>query len=495
MGLLVGVVQAVEGRPRGFHLVLRRLFRELHPIELLELLPERDERLGLLLLARRNLLDVDVPRLDLPDLAVSGELERELLLAVARGLDRSGRGLRFVGERVEAGEARGQRLDRLVQLLNQIARRGDESRLIRAVHRPFKRQPSEQHLGVGVVVLVQIHQAQLAVLQGLARVIGHRVPEALRGGERRPVLLAEHQNVGRDLGSGVLLEGVVGQADRRDQVGAVRGPLAELGRCVRVQRALAADFHHEAARLEGVDRAGQHVVVQAELREPLVVGAIGRERHVADDEVLAVGLHRGLLEPDVVQRGLGVELAEHPPRELVQFHERHAAAVGDLAGHQADHMADASAVLEHPPAGEPQLLDHAPEPVLDDLAAGVVGVEGRGRGGVELLVAEQVLGLLVLVVVLLAPVDRALVNVADVPAFLLGLQVVLVPRPLDPVEHLREPAPPDVLGENLLLVRRGVAVLGLECLEQLDRPEVGLDLGDVAAGDQGVVRPYAVISV
>lgn len=98
--------------------------------------------------------------------------------------------------------------DGFLQLPVQVrAGRGDERLLVRPIHGAFLGHPPEHHIRVLGVILVQLNRLALV---GLRR---HRAREVLAL-ERRPVPLAEEQDVRRDLGARVLLEGRVRQPYR-----------------------------------------------------------------------------------------------------------------------------------------------------------------------------------------------------------------------------------------------------------------------------------------
>ncbi len=183
--------------------------------------------------------------------------------------------------------------------------------------------------------------------------------------------LAKEDDVGND-GRPLILEGVVGQADRAEEVGPRRKIFA-CGSVRLVEREAAGNERQHAAGGERVNRPGKEIVVQGEALRPVVITDV-RERDVAND-----GFDRRrpcvaeVLDPDVMA---GIERAGDPARNAV-----HLDADKAHAGRRCSHEAPGSASrLKHERAGRNAEPFKPGKSCAHDDRRRVEGIEGRAPG-------------------------------------------------------------------------------------------------------------------
>ena len=338
------------------------------------------------------------------------------------------------------------------------------------------------------------------------------------------VRLPQDEDIGGDLGAGVFLEGVVGQAHGGHELAVIVQvvPLSTGG----LHRVGGGDEGDEAAGFHLGKGTSEEVVMQVEILAELRLGlswALLGEGHVGDEQVEAVVRNAGVLEAHTghfaVGRGhgrihacLGIQAGENAGGDVVEFGGFPLGAVGDVLRLHADEVADTAPWLHGAAAFEAELGDGLPHGV-NDRRCGEVGVERAFLGGVEFLFGKLGLEALVGFEVGVRPVEDALVffggvvgievlpfgKVAAIPAGL-GGDVALCPEfevvvfaGADGVEGFLHPSPAGVSGEDLLFLGRGIAAGGVQLAHELHGGEVGFEFGLVAL--RGHVARDAVVAV
>ena len=242
----------------------------------------------------------------------------------------------------------------------------------------------------------------------------------------------QEDDVGHHLRTGVGLEGVVGQADRAQQLRPLRDVLTDFGRLF-VHRIAGGHKGDHAAGSNLVERLGKKVVVngKTELVISPVVDLILSKGHVADgkvEEIPSVGGFKAC-HGNVC---LGIELLGDSAGDAVQLHAVEPAAFHALRQH-TEEVAHAHAGLQNVAGLEAHVL-HRVVNGADNGGAGVVGVEGRGAGGGVFLRGKC------------------------------GVQLCkfVFPVILAFIKSIRKPAPADVFGENVLFFGRGLSAVKLQ---------------------------------
>ena len=330
----------------------------------------------------------------------------------------------------------------------------------------------EQHVGVGDVILVE----RLAIWMGEGPVVclahgdlGHVGP-GLSLELLTLDLAAQEDDVRGDRGIGVALEGVLGQADRPNQVGLAGEQLTGLGAGL-VHRALRGDEGDDPARPGHFDGLAEIVIVeiQALLVVLAIVGLHVRERDVGDHQIEEPFRERGLLVALLVDRGLLIKLLGNPRREAVHFDARQLGAAGYSLRHETEEMPDAGRRLEHAPPREAQAVNSVPHGA-DDVGRGVVRVDRRGPGRLPFFVGQNFLQFI-------------------------GAVIPAAPIVLGPVrvERLGHPTPADVLDQDFLLCRRRKAFFTLDRFEGFNGRDVVPEflnqpaLADLVGGSYSIV--------
>ena len=353
---------------------------------------------------------------------------------------------------------------RHLEMLHGVGKLGGEVRagdglaggvLLVAVHTLVKAHGAQHHLRVVGKVAVDRHP-----VRRLAQV--HPVGVHLRG----PVPFLEKEDVRRDLGARVALEGVVGEAHRAQQIGLLRQQLAD-GGVLLVQGAVGGDERHQPTGAHLVQALGEKVVVDEEV--VLVVAPVRHlvlpEGDVGDGEVEEVIGKGRLFKAGHGDVGVLVELGGEAARDAVQLHAVELGAPQGLR-HQPQEVAHAAGGLQDVAGLEAHALN-GPVHGLDDGGGGVVGVEGGALCGPVLLVGQQ----------------------------LLELGVFLGPLRLVVPKGVGQTAPADVTGHDLLLLRGGGAPVPLDLLQEPDGGDVGPELGLGASFPQGVVGDVVVVAL
>ena len=356
--------------------------------------------------------------------------------------------LRNLGDPVLAVDAG----DGPLQLLGQVCAGGGMHGVVVAVPGTLEAGTAQHHLRV----VIEIDVDRVAVL-----VLHDAYPVGQLDGGFLPLL--EKDDVRHDVRPGVGLEGVVGEPDGPQQIGALRQVLPH-GGILAVHGVAAGDEGHDAAGAELVQGLGEEIVVDREAQ--LVVSGVAdlviAEGYIADGGVKEVlGVRAVLIAPhhDV---GLGVELLGDAAGDGVQLHAvqpgrghglRQAA---EEAAHAAGGLQDVAGLEAHAAQG---LVDGP-----DDDRRREVGVQGAGPRRSVLVPGQQ------------------------------GLQLDVLVGPLGFVrrEGVRDAAPAHVAGEDLLLVGGRGAPLGLDGLQNPDGGGVGGVLGLGASNAKIVVRDAEV---
>ena len=357
--------------------------------------------------------------------------------------------LRNLGDPVLAVDAG----DGPLQLLGQVCAGGGVHGVVVAVPGTLNAGASQHHLGV----VVEIDVDRVAVL-----VLHDAYPVGQGGVGFLPLL--KKDDVRHNVRPGVGLEGVVGEPDGPQQIGALRQVLPH-GGILAVHGVAAGDEGHDAAGAELVQGLGEEIVVDREAQ--LVVSGVAdlviAEGYIADGGVKEVlGVRAVLIAPhhDV---GLGVELLGDAAGDGVQLH-----AVQPGRGHGLRQAAEEAAHAAGGLQDVAGLEAHAAQGLVDgpnDDRRREVGVQGAGPRRSVLVPGQQ------------------------------GLQLDVLVGPLGFVrrESVRDAAPAHVAGKDLLLVRRGPAPVGFNGPQSPDGGDVGGILGLGAPDAQIVVRDAEVV--
>ena len=255
---------------------------------------------------------------------------------------------------------------------------GSHRVVLPAVLSAFSSGPPQHHLRVVDEILVD-DKAVLG-LAGLGPV---------RRDVNGPVPLLQEEDVGDHFGSGIGLEGIVGQPDGPQQLGPL-GQIPAHGGILGIHCVAGGYKSHHAARTHLVQRLGKEIVVdvEAQLVVGFIVDLILAEWHVADGKVVKIPLV-GSLKARHRDVGLGVELPGNASRNAVQLHAVQPAFCHALREHPEE-VAHTHRRLQNVAGTEAHalygLIDGA-----DHGGAGVVGVEGGGPGRSVFLRGQQLL--------------------------------------------------------------------------------------------------------
>ena len=249
------------------------------------------------------------------------------------------------------------------------------------------------------------------------------------------VPLLKKDNIRNDIRTGVGLEGVVGQADRAEEVRAL-GDILPCGAVLGVHGVAGGDEGHHAARTHLIQRFCEKVVVngKTELVKSPVADLILSKRYVAHGEVEEV-LPVGGFKAGHGNIRLGIELLCDSAGNTVQLHAVEPAAFHALRQH-TEEVAHAHAGLQNVAGLEAHIL-HRVVNGADNGGTGVVGVQRGGAGGGVFLRCEHAFQFIIF----------------NAPSCLVC------------VESVRKPAPADVLGEDMLFLRGGVSALGFDLFQ------------------------------
>ena len=266
------------------------------------------------------------------------------------------------------------------------------------------------------------------------------------------VTLLQEDDVADHIRTGVGLEGVVGQADRAQQLRPLRDVLTDFGRLF-VHRIAGGHKGDHAAWTHLIQRFGEKVVMdgKTELVVSPVVDLVLSKGHVADGKVEEIPPVGGFKACHGNVR-LGVKLLGNAPGDAVQLHTVQAASL-HLLREKSEKVSDAHGRLQNV-AGLEAHVSNGFIDCLDNRGTGVVGVQGRcsGRG------------------VFFGRKRR------------IKLRKFVFPVILAFIKSVRKPAPAHISGQDFLLLRRGLCALKLQLLQEIDcryiRPELRLCAAD-----------------
>ena len=328
---------------------------------------------------------------------------------------------------------------------------GHQRRVTGPVHATEGAELAQHVVRVRLEVFVERHGG--AVLVG---VVHHIHPAGAVGLLTRGAALQD-DDVGSHFGAGILRKGVVRQADSPYQIGTLGDVLAGLV-AVAVQEAVG--YHHgqHATRAQGIDRAGEEVVVNAEPGQVFavrVVQLLAAEWRVAHGHIKVTVRDRVLLVTHAGDLGVRVKRGRNAGGDAVQLHPMQGRGAAGILRHQAEEVAHTHRRLDHAPTGKAQARKRLPH-AGHDLRAGVVRVAGRGGSRRILLGGKQGFQLCNLLL----------------PALVRGAVGAL--------ECGRDPAPAHILGQRRLIGSGNRAAGGLQILEHPDSCHVVGKLGLVA---------------
>ena len=278
--------------------------------------------------------------------------------------------------------------------------------------------------------------------------------------------LLEYQNIRHHFGARVALKCRVRQAYSAQKVGFLHHVLAHAA-ALGVHGVVAGDEHQQAAGPHLVNGLGKEIVMDGARHRP-GIGVIHNgevaKGHVANGHVYDVVADLRVFKPFHAHIRVGVQLFRDPAGDAVQFHHRPAAhLLLHVRGHGPDKMANAAAGLQHPASLEAQM----PQSIVHGayyFYARIVRVHRAGPGRVVFVAGQQIHQLCI---------------------FFCPLGVVLV-------KGLGNAAPAHIFAQDVLFVRRGIAVLRFQRFQQADGFHVGLVPGFLAIGQIQRV-PDAVI--
>ena len=204
---------------------------------------------------------------------------------------------------------------------------------------------------------------------------------------QRAVPFLEEDDVRYHLGTGILFERVIRQADSSQQLGTL-GKIAAHGGILGVHSIAGGYKSHHAAGTHLVECFGKKVVVDAEIQ--LVIGFISNlilaKRHITNGKVIEISPVGGL-KPGHGDVGLGVELLCNPSTDGIQLNAIQTAVSHFLRQHTKE-IAHTHRRLQNI-SGLKSHTVHRFIDGLNDRRAGVMGVEGRASGGGIFLRGQQ----------------------------------------------------------------------------------------------------------
>ena len=258
---------------------------------------------------------------------------------------------------------------------------------------------------------------------------------------RHTVTLLQEDNVAGDFRTGVALEGVVREADRADQIGALGKVLSD-GGVFLVHRAFAGDKGHDAARTHLVQGLAEKVIVD----QPMVFVVLFVQhleipkRHVAHGHIKEAVGHLHLFKAVHGDPAVLIELLGDAPGNAVDLH-----AVGFAPGHAVgqhpDEVSDAAGWLQNVPGLEAHLREGAIHG-LNDNGRGVKSRQRTGSGGGVLILFKQ------------------------------GFQFFIVDAAL--VKAIGQTAPAHIAGEDFLFLLGGKPPLRFDLFQSADRLNIGI---------------------
>ena len=328
---------------------------------------------------------------------------------------------------------------------------GSHRVVLPAILSTFSSGPPQHHLRVIQKILVD--RESVLSLPGLGPV---------RRNVDGPVPLLQEEDVGDHFGSGIGLEGIVGQPDGPQQLGPL-GQIPAHGGILGIHCVAGGYKSHHAAGAHLIQRLGKEIIVDVEAQ--LIVGTVVylvlSEGDVAHGQVIEVPPVGGLKarHRDV---GLGVKLSGDATRNTVQFHAIQPAFCHAFREHPEEvahthrRLQNIAALEAHAFHG---LIDGA-----DHGGAGVVGVEGGGPGRSVFLRGQQ----------------------------LFQFGILRTPCRFVRVKDVRQTAPAHILREQMLFFRGSIAVLLFDLLQRGNRLDVAPELFLRSAGPQIIVQDAEV---
>ena len=441
----IGVVEGIQ-LPLGVRDGGVREVVQLSAHELMDAVPD-DDHAPDAVLGRQGDLDLGhdgvFPEIDLP---VHDGIREVPHIGVGgqRSLRRPLQGvLLFVGYDLSVDVGHG-----VPELFREIGSLDGVDRLAHAEAGAFLRQFAQDHVGILQEILVdRIPQFGLAHMEPILVHLHGVVP------------LLQEEDVRHHIRPGVGAKGVVGQPDSAEKLRTL-GQVLPDGGIRLVHGPAGGDEGHHAAGTHLVQRFCKKVIMYEKVVFviPLVRHAVIAEGHVADGHIEeAIGEH-GVLKPVDLDVGVLIQLLCDPAGQVVQLHAVELAARHALGQH-TEEVADPAGGLQDVPCAEAHAFNGLVHG-SDDGGRGVMGVQGGRPRGAVLLRRQQ----------------------------LLQFGVLLAPLGLGFVEGVRQSAPANVLGQDLLLLRCRQPVLGFDLLQGSDGGHVPLELGLCAALAQMIVR-------
>ena len=274
--------------------------------------------------------------------------------------------------------------------------------------------------------------------------------------------LLQEDDVRHDLRAGVGLERIVGEPDGPQQLRPL-GQIPAHGGVFGIHGVAAGDKGDDSAGAHLVQRLSEEVVVDAESQPVirLIIDLIASKRNIAHSHIKEVfGIADTFIALDG-NAGTLIELLGDAPGEAVQLHTVQLAVPHGLRQHPEE-VAHAAGRLQDVAALEAHIGKHVIDGP-DDHGGGIVGVESRRPGGGIFLLGQQGLELGILAVALLEAVSQT--------------------------------APAHILGQNLLLFRRGETALRLQLFQQPDGSDIAGEFFAGGAHAQSVVVDVVVMAL
>ncbi len=203
------------------------------------------------------------------------------------------------------------------------------------------------------------------------------------------IQLAQHHDVGGDLGVRVALEGIVGESDCANEVGPLRQVFAQR-RVLLVERAFGCDEQKQPARPHLLQRGGEEVIVDGKFEnvEPRVKRLIVPKRNVGNCHVVEPVGQSGFLEWLVANVRIWIKRLRDAGGQQVNLDAGDGRVGVHLLRHQADEVTQPAGRLQNAPMPETETRERRVHPANDDRRR-VVGVECRGAGGRVFLVRQK----------------------------------------------------------------------------------------------------------
>ena len=245
------------------------------------------------------------------------------------------------------------------------------------------------------------------------------------------VTLLQEQNVRYHLRTRCRLEGIVGQADRAQQLRPLRDVLPHIAGAL-IHGVAGGDERHHAARPHLVQRLGEEVLVDGQV-QPVIAPILHfelAERHIAHSYVKEVVGEIHLFIATHGNAAARVELAGNAAGDIVQLHAVELTLCHAIRQH-TEEVADAAGRLQHVALPEAHLSQRGIDAVDHHRRRVEGGQRGLPRCGIFLLSQQASQSL-----------------------------VIVVPW----VKAVRKATPAHIFGQHLLLLRCGRTVLRLQLL-------------------------------